>query len=390
MKECQENPLVELSKNKEDRKIDRLKNEGVALDPEDFQEKLVAWFDQNGRDLPWRRLRNPYTVWVSEIMLQQTQVRSVVDYFVRFVEQFPTVEALAGAPLQDVLKAWEGLGYYSRARNLHKAARLVVEKYGGRLPNKKSAILKLPGIGRYTAGAILSLAFGAREPVLDGNVGRVLSRVFFLEEPIETSHAKERLWHLADALLPAKEAGKFNEALMELGAVVCTPREPACGACPVREMCGAFARGKQNELPLRKPRKKVPHYDVAAGVIWNAGKILVTLRPTDKMLGGLWEFPGGKCEQGESLEACLRREIREELGLEIRVREPFLKVRHAYSHFKITLHMFHCDFLGGEPVLNGVDAFRWVQRRELLELPFPAADGRVIQKILAESTDSTD
>ncbi len=373
-----------MPKNKEDRENNRLTKRTQGLDPVLFEKKLAAWFEKNKRDLPWRRLRNPYTVWISEIMLQQTQVRSVVDYFIRFLEQFSTVEALASAPLQDVLKAWEGLGYYSRARNLHRAAGLIVEKYGGQLPSEKSEILKLPGIGRYTAGAILSLAFGAREPALDGNVSRVLSRVFLLELPIDTTAAKRELWKLAEALLPEKEVGRHNEALMELGATLCTPREPNCAACPVREMCRAFARGKQTELPLRSPRKKVPHYDVAAGVIWNDGQILITLRPTDKMLGGLWEFPGGKCRQDETLEACLRREIREELGLEIRVREHFQDVRHAYSHFKITLHMFHCDFLGGEPVLDGVDAFRWVKPSELLTLPFPAADGRVIQKILAE------
>ncbi len=349
-----------------------------------FQEKLLAWFEKNKRDLPWRHNRTPYAVWISEIMLQQTQVQFVVGYFNRFVHRFPSIEALASAPLQDVLKAWEGLGYYSRARNLHRAAQTILSKFGGNFPQTKADVLSLPGIGRYTAGAILSLAFGQREPLLDGNVTRVLSRVFLIDDPIEGTETRKRLWNLAETLLPEKGAGHHNEALMELGATVCTPRDPRCDACPLRELCGAFSLKRQNELPHRRPKKSVPHHDVAAGVIWKDEEILVTLRPTDKMLGGLWEFPGGKCLENESLEACLKREILEELGLHVRVREHFMDVKHAYSHFKITLHMFHCDYLGGEPILDGVDDYRWIFPQELLDLPFPAADGRVIRELLKQ------
>ncbi len=371
---------------KKQAQINPLTSEKFDLNVEIFQKRLADWFEKNRRDLPWRRFRTPYTVWVSEIMLQQTQVRSVAEYFTRFVAKFPNIESLAQAPLQDVLKVWEGLGYYSRARNLHRAAKMVLERFGGQLPDSKEAILQLPGIGPYTAGAILSLAFGVPEPVLDGNVIRVLSRVFLFEEPVDSSKGKATLWQLAEELLPSEAPGRHNEALMELGATVCTPREPECAVCPVRDFCGAFSTERQAELPVRNPRKKTPHYHVAAGVIWKDGEILITLRPTDKMLGGLWEFPGGKCLSGETLETCLQREIREELNLTVRVGRHFMDVKHAYSHFKITLHMFHCEFLGGRPKLNGVDDFRWVQPKQLRELPFPAADVRVIRKILNDNS----
>lgn len=348
-------------------------------------ENLLRWFGRSKRDLPWRRTRDPYAIWISEIMLQQTQVLTVIPFYYRFLEAFPTVGDLASAKLQDVLKIWEGLGYYARARNLHKAAKIVVEKFGGHFPHRLQEVLELPGVGRYTAGAILSIAFNDPIPILDGNVARVLSRLFLFEEPINAHGAKEKLWQMASNILPPKNPGQFNQALMELGALLCTPQNPSCEACPLQESCLARANNRENDIPIKIRKKRVPHVHVSAAVIWKDGKILITLRPTDKMLGGLWEFPGGKCEKEESFSECVLREINEELGIEVEITEHFMDVKHAYSHFKMTLHMFHCRYVSGEPVLNGVDAFQWVSPERLLELPFPAADGKVIREILRQS-----
>jgi len=318
-------------------------------------------------------------------MLQQTQVLTVIPYYYRFLEAFPTIGTLASADLEEVLKVWEGLGYYARARNLHKAAGIIVEEFDGRFPDKLQDVLKLPGIGRYTAGAILSIAFGVPIPILDGNVARVLSRVLLFEEPLNTHRAKEKLWQMAESLLPSNNPGEFNQALMELGALVCTPQSPSCKICPLQEICLSRVNRRENEIPVKIKKKPVPHVDVSAGIIWANGKILITRRPTDKMLGGLWEFPGGKCEKGESFEQCLLREISEELSIRVEIIAHFMDVKHAYSHFKMTLHMFDCRYVSGKPVLNGVDAFQWVSPEDLLELPFPAADGKVIREILRQT-----
>ena len=320
-----------------------------------LQRSLLAWAEANLRRRPWRTTpRDPYGVWISEIMLQQTRVETVVPYFTRWMERFPDVQALAAAPLDDALKAWEGLGYYARARNLHAAAQVVVSRHGGRLPASRAALQALPGVGRYTAGAILSIAFGQDEPVLDGNVRRVLSRAWALDEP-SRARLDSSLWRLAGMLLPRGEAGLFNEALMELGATVCLPRAPLCAECPWAFACTARKEGRQEAYPTRQLRRKTPHYDVTAAVIWNdQGGFLAAQRAADGLLGGLWEFPGGKVEPGESQEDCLRREILEELGVRIHVGERLTVVKHAYTHFRITLHAFHARIAEGEREPRGL------------------------------------
>ncbi len=362
-------------------------NPTIPLPPEEREElirRLLAWAEAHRRDLPWRRDRTPYRVWVAEVMLQQTQTATVIPYFERFLARFPTVEALAAAPLDEVLKAWEGLGYYRRAHHLHAAAQEIVRRHGGRLPDTVEALMALPGIGRYTAGAIASLAFGRDVPVLDGNVRRVLCRLFAIADDPDRSATQRRLWALAESLLPPGRAGPFNEALMELGSLVCRPRRPACDRCPLRPFCQAHAQGIQETLPRRRRRPPLPHYQVTAAVIQDAaGRFLITRRPADAMLGGLWEFPGGKCLDGESLESCLRREIREELGVEIAVGERVTVVRHAYTHFRITLHAFRCRLVAGEPQTLGCEAWRWVTADELADYPFPAADHRIIAALLS-------
>ncbi len=340
---------------------------------------LLVWTEHWLPDFPWNDTDDAHAVWVAVVMLQQTQVATVLPYYRRFLARFPTLPDLATAELDDVLKAWEGLGYYARARNLHAAARMVMSRYGGVLPADRQHLMALPGIGEYTAGAILSIALGQDEAAVDGNVRRVLCRLFAVKEDLRRTATQRLLWDLARRLLPSGRAGDFNQGLMHLGSAVCRSRRPKCAVCPLAGQCEARRLGLQEELPRRSPRQAVPHYDVAAAVIWgDDGRLLIARRLPDDMLGGMWEFPGGRCEPGESLAECLRREIREELGLEIEIGDQLAMVRHAYSHFRITLHVFHCRPVGGEPQALECAECRWVSVGELPGFPFPVADQRII------------
>ena len=353
-------------------------------------DELAAWHDAQQRALPWRSapagMRDPYAVWVSEIMAQQTRIDTVVAYYLRWMARFPTVKDLAAADQQEVLKLWEGLGYYARARNLHRAAQQVVAEHNGIIPNTRAALLRLPGIGAYTAGAILSLAYNQPEPILDGNVKRVLSRLADIDRPIEEAATLADLWALARQMVeaaPPGQAGAVNEALMELGALICVPATPRCLLCPVADHCLAAARGTQHERPVTTPKRATPHYDVAAGVIWQGtvmdSPLLIAQRPQNGMLGGLWEFPGGKLEADDaSLEACLQREIAEELAIGIAVGDRVTTVRHAYTHFRITLHVFHATHVSGDPQPIGCADWRWVTLDDLDQYPFPVTDQKVI------------
>src|SRR4051812_43553601 len=253
--------------------------------------QLAGWFAVAARDLPWRRRRDPYAVWLSEIMLQQTRVETVVPYFERFLGRFPRVEELAAAPLDDVLALWSGLGYYRRARELYACAREVTTRSGGRFPGGGGALRGLPGIGPYTAGAISSIAFGRREPLVDGNVARVFARLEGIDEPIKSSGAVKRLWERAAALVPEDRPGRFNEALMELGATVCTPRDPRCGSCPLERVCVARATGRVGELPVVEEKRKVPVVAMVAAVLRRGDLVLFARRSEGGLFGGLWEPP---------------------------------------------------------------------------------------------------
>lgn len=353
--------------------------------------RLLTWGREQGRSLPWRTPaaaghRDPYLVWVSEIMLQQTQVSTVIPYYERWLARFPTLAALAAAPLDDVLKCWEGLGYYARARNLHRAAQIVLAQHGGQVPSDRATLAALPGIGRYTLGAILSMAFGQRAPALDGNLKRVLSRVFDISTPLGQAVTETRLWHLSEELVAAlpraDQAGPLNEALMDLGATVCLPHNPTCLTCPLLGLCQAQIRGVQEARPVRAPRKALPYFDVTCGLIWQSdGRVLIAQRPPTGMLGGLWEFPGGKQEPGESLAECLQREIMEELGMVVEVGAKLIAVEHTYTHLRITLHAFHCRWLHGEPRALGVAAWTWAQPDELNRYAFPVTDLKVIRAL---------
>ena len=375
---------------------------GAGREPAALAAALLAWFHARSRDVPWRDEADPYRIWVAEVMAQQTRIDTVRSYWAPFLERFPDVEALAGAELDEVLKAWEGLGYYARARRLHRAAREVVAEYGGELPEEPARLRELPGVGPYTAGAIASLAFGRAEPAIDGNVRRVLCRLFDLADP-----PPAELEGRARALLEARPArpdrdpgeadrggrsragsgagspGDLNQALMDLGSEVCNPRSPDCPVCPVRDACLALERGTVGARPAPRSRGPVPHHDVATAVVWRGGRVLITRRPPEGLLGGLWEFPGGKVEEGESPRAAARRELREELGIEIETGEPLGRVDHAYSHFRITLHAFHARLVSGEPQPREADAMAWAAPEELGDYAFPAANLRLIERLRA-------
>ncbi|MGF1457910.1 MAG: A/G-specific adenine glycosylase [Leptolyngbyaceae cyanobacterium] len=345
-----------------------------------MQRSLLVWYGQQGRQLPWRKTRDPYAIWISEIMLQQTQVKTVLPYYKRWLQRFPTVQALAQADQQTVLKAWEGLGYYARARNLHRAAQIVVTTYHGEFPQDFDAVVALPGIGRTTAGGILSAAFNQATPILDGNVKRVLARLVALPQP--PRKALPQLWSLSSALLPVDNPRDFNQALMDLGATVCTRHRPACLVCPWRSPCKAYNQNVQLEIPMTEARVPLPHKLIGVAVVWNEqGQILIDRRPQQGLLGGLWEFPGGKIEPDETVEDCIRRELQEELAIEVAVGDRLITIDHTYTHFKVTLNVFHCRHVGGDPQPIECDEIRWVEVDELEQYPFPKANSQIIEAI---------
>jgi A/G-specific adenine glycosylase len=317
-------------------------------------------------------------------MLQQTRVETAIPYFNRWMEVFPTIQDLAKATLQEVLSAWEGLGYYSRARNLHRAAQIIMQDMGGHIPGNPKDLCKLPGIGRYTAGAVASIAFGLNEPTLDANTSRILARVFNLTTPAQSTKGKNILWKLAAAKLPTGQAGEYNQALMDLGATICLPRSPICSNCPVKAMCQARALGIQEERPVRQEKPGIPHHTATAAVITRNSQVLIAQRPLKGLLGGLWEFPGGKLEPNEELVGCLKREIKEELGVTIDVKNRIGVYRHAYTHFQVTLHAFRCCLTNGDhPRAIQVNDLRWVSPTDILRYPMGKLDRQISRELLS-------
>jgi A/G-specific adenine glycosylase len=322
---------------------------------------------------------------VSEIMLQQTQVETVVPYYGRWLERFPTLAALAAAPQQAVLAAWEGLGYYSRARNLHRAAQLVVSEHGGALPRSVKALRALPGIGRYTAGAIASMAFGLDAAVLDGNVKRVLARLFDFRADVKSPAGEKQLWALAERLVPAGRAGDYNQALMDLGATICTPRAPACLLCPLRELCVAQRLGVQLDRPITPARRPLPLREQAAGVVHKRGQVLLAQRPGRALLGGLWSFPAVDCAPGSDASGTdqaararrlLRTALRNDWGLKVTVGAQAQTLQHTFTHFKLKLHVFECRWQAGR-LRRSANPRRWVRVADLDDYPMGKTDRRI-------------
>ena len=347
-----------------------------------ISEKLLRWYDINARSLPWRSDPTPYKVWVSEIMLQQTQVETVLPYFERFMARFPDLPSLAQAEESEVLQVWEGLGYYSRARNLHKAARVLVEEYDGQIPADIAVLKSLPGIGAYTAGAIASIAFGANEPALDANIRRVTIRLLDMHKS-PGSQLDGRLWDFLCQILPDTRSGDFNQALMDLGSAVCLPANPLCHVCPLESECLAFQHGTQNELPVRKPKAKAPHKLVVAAVIRRGDQVLLARRPSDGMLGNLWEYPGGSVrEDSTDLNEALRDLFDSRFGIRVEVGMLLGTYKHAYTHFRITLHAYKCLLSGADNPTLPPD-FAWVPFGALPDYPMGKV-ARLISRKLAE------
>lgn len=338
----------------------------------ELRRRLLDWYREHRRDLPWRAESDPYRIWLSEVMLQQTRVEAVRPYYARWLERFPTLESLAGAPLDEVLKAWEGLGYYSRARNLHRAVREVVAEHGGRVPEDPERFRALPGVGRYTAGAVLSISFGREEPLVDGNVRRVFARWTDDAAPPDAE-----LWRLAERLVPGEAPGDLNQALMELGATVCTPRSPRCGACPVAELCAARAAGTEPERPAPKKIRAVPHQEEVVAVVEDGARLLLVRRPVDQRLGGMWEFPGTVRSAGESVGEAARRAAREGVGTEVEPGEEIGVVEHAFTHLRVTYRAVRCRPVGGRARPLRYDACAWVTGGELEAHALPRAQKRI-------------
>jgi len=330
---------------------------------------LLRWYDENKRDLPWRRTRDPFAIWISEAMLQQTRVETVIPYWERFLETFPTVEALAAAEIDDVYRVWTGLGYYSRARNLKHAAETIVREHDGSLPETAEALETLKGIGRYTAGAIASIAFEREAPLVDGNVIRVFARLLGIREDSASKAVLDRMWAEAELLVRGERPGDLNQALMELGATLCTPRNPHCLACPVRSECDAHAAGDAEALPVKKKKTKPTQMRAVAVWLERNGRVLVVRRPDEGLMAGLWELPGGPLAQGEEPKEHVARVLREVVGLEILDAEAIGSIEHLFTHRRLQLHVFRARIAPGGRVRRAdYTAHEWVAPARVLEL----------------------
>jgi A/G-specific adenine glycosylase len=345
----------------------------------DLHRRLIRWYRHQGRDLPWRKTRDPYKIWVSEIMLQQTQVTSVIPYYERFLAAFPSVASLAKAPLKKVLKLWEGAGYYARARNLHKAAQMVMKELDGKIPSDPDLLRTLPGIGRSTAGAISSLAFGRRAPILDGNVRRVLCRLFGIRENPRKPAVEKDLWKLSEACLPSHSVDHFNQALMDLGATVCTPTKPSCLLCPVRGSCQAFRLGIQEKIPVKMQRPPLPHHQIAVAVVFRGDKLLIGQRPTDGLLGGLWGLPEVRTKNDSTASEEICRIFENETGLKLQALKILEPVIHTFTHLRMTFYPVLYRYQVGQ--LKEDQPWRWTGRSSLSGYPISVATRKILDQV---------
>ncbi len=346
----------------------------------DFQQQLVAWFAEHQRPLPWRGDYQPYHVWISEIMGQQTQMDRVVQYFRRWIARFPDIMAVVEAPEQDILKTWEGLGYYSRARNIQRAARQMAESSTPGVPSEYDELLAMPGIGPYTAAAILSIAYNLPFPLRDANVERVFARLADINHPIKQGFAQKKLAELTNSLFDSEHPRLYNQGLMELGALVCTPKKPDCAGCPVRIHCQALRNDTVEFRPLPRDKSKKIEIVMACGILRCQGRVYVQQRLPDDIWGGLWEFPGGRLEEGETPEQAARREIAEETGWQAPKLVFFKTVVHHYTRYRVTLHGFLAEWktMPPSPVLTAAQQFAWVDESRLDEYPYPSGHRQLV------------
>ena len=358
-----------------------------------LQQQLLGWFRGAGRSLPWRTTYDPYHVWISEVMLQQTQMERGVAYFCRWIERFPDIEAVAVADQQEILKYWEGLGYYSRARNLHKTAQLLLENHGGIVPCEPEILRTLPGVGPYTAAAIASIACNLDIAVVDANVVRVYARLFDIEEPLKTGAGRKRLEGIARGMLPAGKARLYNQALMDFGALVCLPKSPRCDRCPVARSCRALAAGTVGQRPLPTRASAAIQVEMATGILGDGcGRLFIQQRLADDVWGGLWEFPGGRLKAGETPEEAVVREFREETGFAVQVCRAITTVRHSYTRYRVTLHCFGCRLVTGKttPRLTAAQDYRWLPPQELHRHGFPAGHRKILEYLNESCPDLLD
>ncbi len=347
----------------------------------EFSAELLRWFDLNRRDMPWRETRDPYRIWLSEVMLQQTQVDTVIPYYKRFLERYPHLRNLAEASEDDVLKLWEGLGYYRRCHHFIQAVRDVCGAYGGTVPDDPEAFKNLPGVGDYTAAAVMSIAYGHVLPVVDGNVIRVMTRVFCISGDVGKQRTKKEIYGRMARLIPDDAPGDFNQAVMELGALVCTPKNPRCGGCPVADHCQAFCNDEISLFPQIAKKQKIPEYKVGLALIVRQGRFLIQKRPATGHLAGLWELPGGKAETGESQDQAVKRKCREELGLDVQVLEKRGEATHVYSHFKIHVIVYTCDIGVQEEKSLKNRKLVWITPTELSDYAFPSVNHKLFARI---------
>ncbi len=346
-----------------------------GYDPLEFQKRLKAWYRTNHRQLPWRQTNDPYKIWISEVMLQQTTVQTVIPYYMNWMKLFPDMRSLAEAPIQAVLKAWQGLGYYQRAKNVHAASKIILNHFEGQIPKKYDDLKSLPGFGPYTSAAVLSIAFDEPHFAIDANIRRILMRLLKRADKASQKIDRELLCSVSP-FLPRENMGIFNQAMMELGALICRPRNPLCRTCPVSSFCSAFEAGEQEVIPLSRKRN-YQKIEAAVGLVEKQGKFLIQRRPSKGLLADLWEFPGGKIQKGESPKQALRREIMEEIGEEVSQEKLLTIVRHAYTQFQVTLYAFTCS-LKNKPKLDKRRQ-RWVSLKGMQRYPFPSGSAKIIQ-----------
>jgi A/G-specific adenine glycosylase len=347
---------------------------------ETIAQKLLKWFQANKRSLPWRKTNDPYAIWVSEVMLQQTQVNTVIPYYERFLKKFPSIESLAKSDPDHVLKCWEGLGYYARALNLQKASQIVLNQFSGQVPSDPVLFRQLPGVGDYINAAVQSIAFGHRLAVVDGNVRRVLSRLFEMTETVNDNKYAKKFADQAQRLICNQFPGNYNQSIMELGALICTPKKPQCVRCPLSNHCQAFFHDTISIFPMRKKSPVIPTENWVAAIIQKDNKYLLTQRKPGGFLGGLWEFPGGKMDTFETKQNACLRHIKEQLQISIHIKNHVTQIKHAYTHFKQNMDAFLCQYHSGTIVLNGPADYKWIGWSEINQFALPKSNLKFLKK----------
>ena len=344
-----------------------------------FSSKLINWYYKKNISFPWRRTKCVYSIWISEIMLQQTKISSVIPYYNAWLKKYPTIYDVANSSIDNILKSWEGLGYYNRAKNFYNACKIIITKYNGIIPNNKREFLTLPGVGPYTASAVMSIAHNIKTPAIDGNAIRVISRTNEIIENYPKS--KNKIYSILLKHLSSCNPSDFNQAIMDLGRIICKPKNPSCYICPVSLHCQAYVHSTVDNFPIKIKPNVIPHYNVAIGIIWKNKKILISKRLKKSMLGGMWEFPGGKIKINETPKNCIKREVKEELNITVMPKNFIKKFNHRYSHFSITIKAFDCEFISGRPISLGCEEWKWINPKEVYSLAFPRANHNLFEYI---------